>query len=382
MRTVSAKCAEIIEGGSFDTRVTLTAFYGSEITLEDVPVSSWSFDSERGRDVPTRGTVEAVYNSDDGSSVGPRGFTDALAPFGQEVVASLVVSAGRFTESIMLGRFRIVEVPEVEDSNMRLGSTVITTASRVKLVLADGLEKVRASGFTGPTRPRSTFCWPELAVLTGMQIFKTLTERNMPTVEYELAAGGRLDVCQRIADELGGTLYVRPDGSLTVLPDAPGPVVKTLTLGEDGLRLSEVQRSLSTEQVFNEVVGTFEDADRNPIVVPAAQITEGPLSVNGPLGRRTHYEKSDFVKTLAQAREHVKRVLAHKSTVAAQTVPVTMRLDPRLEIGDTIRIEQDKETVTGSIESLTFNDDGTMVCNVKITGTVPALNLGRLREVR
>lgn len=275
MRTVSAKCAEIIEGGSFDTQLTLTAFYGSEITLADVPVTSWSFDSERGRDIPTKGVVEAVYSDDDGSSAGPRDFTDALAPFGQEVVVSVVISAGRFSEAIMLGRFKIIGTPEVEDTNMVVGSKIITTGSRVKLTLVDGLEKVRAAGFTGPTRPRSTYCWPELAVLTGMQIFKTLPERNMPTVEYEIASEGRLDVCQAIAAELGGTLYVRPDGALTVLPDTPGPVVKTLTLGEDGLRLSDIAREMATDQIYNEVVGTFEDDDRNPIVVPPAQILEG-----------------------------------------------------------------------------------------------------------
>lgn len=105
--------------------------------------------------------------------------------------------------------------------------------------------------------------------------------------------------------------------------------------------------------------------------------------MNGPLGHRTWYEPaSGFVKTVAQARDQVRRVLAHKSRVAAQVVPVTLRLDPRLEVGDVIAIEQDRETVTGSIEYLELNDDGTMTVKVQLTASVPAMNLGRFREIR
>lgn len=377
MREVSEKAALIIEGGSFQHRLKLAAFYGSDVTLPDVPVASWQFGSERGRDIPSIGDVQAVYADEQGTSVTPREFTDALAPFGQEVVAELVVSAGPFSESVVVGRFRIGETPEASDATHRFGSRVITTSSTVKLKLVDGLERVRAYGFTSPTRPGSSSCWAELARLTEMQVVRSVPDQSMPSIEYELAQEGRLNACQAIASKLGGTLYVRPDGALTVIPDSSGVVVKRIRLDDDGLRLSEISRALSTDQLYNEVVGIFADKDRNPIVVPPAQITEGPMSVHGPLGHRTRYYASDFVDSPGEARAAVAKILAGSSTAKTVTVPVSIVLDPRLEVGDTVELEQDRETLTGTIEALDMKSDGTMDLDIAVTGSVPEMNLGR-----
>ncbi|GAB3293065.1 hypothetical protein [Pseudoclavibacter terrae] len=375
MRQVSPLAADAIEAGSFEARLQLTAFYGAEVTLADVPVASWSLSSEEGRDVPTVGTLDAVYVDEQGNSVTPRSFTDYLAPFGQEVLARLVIGDD---EVLPLGRLRIIETPDSSDSNVLHGSRVITAASRVRLEVADLLDKVRHAGFTGPTSPRHQSCWAELAHLTGMRLARSVDDKTMPRIEYEISTDGRLKACQEIAAHLGGTLYVRSDGALTVLPKATGPVVRRIPVG--GLRLSEMRRALSTDGIFNEVVGIFEDADRNPLWVPPERITSGPLSVDGPLGRRTRYLESRMVKDLDEARRTVRAALKESSTLASVEIDVELVLDPRLEIGDTVQLERDDETLTGRITKAAHSPSKTSL-TVAVTAMVPEPNLERANAI-
>lgn len=368
--------ASAIEAGTYSFELKLTAFYGNDVTLPDVPVAAWKFESEEGRAVPTVGSLDAVYVDEDGASVSPRGFTDALAPFGQEVLAQCVVSVDQFTETIVLGRLRITDTPEATDSNVLHGSRVLTASSEVSLEVADLLDKVRAAGFVGASSSVKATCWAELAHLSGMRVARSVPDLNMPRVEYEMSSEGRLKACQDIAARLGGTLYVRSDGALTVLPAEQGPVVRRITLDKDGTRLSEMTRALSMDGLFNEIVGDFEDSDRNPIWVPPAQITDGPLSVDGPLGHRTRYVDSDLVKTRDQARAMLWNVLEQSSVLAPVEIPVDILLDPRIEIGDTVEIEQELETVVGRVVKVTHASTGRTSMDIAVTATVPEMNLG------
>lgn len=377
MRQVSPAIAHAIESGSFDMSVTLRAFYGNDVTLQDVPVGDWSIESEEGRDVPTSGTVDALYVDDEGISRSPRDFTDALAPFGQQVSIFVEIFADEFTHTLELGYLRIHETPEAKDANVEHGSRVLTASSRVKLSLLDGLEGVRAAGFTGATGARYRTCWAELAHLSGMRVARSVDDRDLPRVEYEMSAEGRLKACQAIATHLGGTLYVRSDGALTVIPTTPGPVARRFKVGKDSLVLSEWPRALSTDGLYNEVVGIFEDEDRNPVWVPPAQITDGPLSVHGPLGHRTKYHESSLVKTRDEARKVLREVLEQASTLAAVEVQVEVVLDLRLEVGDTVEFEQDEETLRGRIVKVSHSSNRKTIMTVAVTASFPEPNLRR-----
>lgn len=381
MRDVGPGIASAIDAGTYTAEMKLTAFYGNDVTLADVPVAAWSIESEEGRDIPTVGSIDAVFVDDEGISRSPRDFTDALAPFGQEVFLQCVVSADAFTETIVIGRLRIAATPAAQDSNVLHGSRVLTASSRVKLELADLLHKVRTAGFVGSSSSSKPTYWDELAHLTGMRVARSMPNQNMPRVEYEMSPEGRLKACQDIAARLGGTLYVRSDGALTVLPTAPGPVVRRIPYGNRGTRLSEMTRALSMEGVYNEVVGDFEDDERNPIWVPPAQITDGPLSVHGPLGHRTKQVDSDLVKTRDQARAMLRDVLAKSSKLAAVEIPVDISLDLRLEIGDTVELEQEQDTVVGRIVKVVHSSSGKTSLTVTVTATIPELNMGRVDEV-
>lgn len=377
MRQVQPRTAQLIDAGSMQVTMLANVFYGSEMTLSELPLTEWAFDWERGRDLPASGSLTTVYAEVGGTSITPRTFTDYLSPFGQEVQVIAMIGAGTFAEKVPLTRFRLGNVPEARDADLRLGSRIITTSSQVKLTLLDQLDKVRAWGFSSPSRPtQGATCWSELARLTGMQVARTVPDQSLPSVEYELEQGGRLKACQQIAARLGGTLYVRADGALTVLSDAPGPVVRRFPLGKESLQLEEIARELSAEGLYNEVVGKFEDADGRPINVAPARITEGPLAVSGPLGYRTRYYASDFVRTVAQARSALQSILQQSSTLKTVTVPLDVPFDPRLEVGDTVELEQSKETLTGTVERLKLTSNLRMQLDIAVTATYPSINLG------
>lgn len=377
MRAVSTRLAEVIEGGQFEASIALDVFYGAERTLSALRVdSSWELRWTKDADVPGEGSVLVQAPSLDGSSLTPREFTARLAPFGQEVTPQLTIRAGDFAETIQAGRFRIVDVPSARDETLQYQTRVITTGSWVRLSLLDQLEAVREAGFTKPEKPvHTTDAWQELARLTGMRIVRSGPTVAVPaSITYELTDGGRLKAVRELATALGGTPYVRADGALTVLPDGLATSVRRFKVGEASTLLG-LEYAMSSDGVKNEIVGIFEDEQRNPIVVPPAQITDGPLSVNGPFGHRTRYYASPFVKTQAQALTALAKILAQSSQMKAFRVPVSAVLDPRIEVGDTVELEQAEHTYTGVVAEVTWRADGTMSLQVDVYRVLDEANL-------
>lgn len=377
MRVVSDELAAVLDGGQFEATLVLDAFYGAERTLTGLTVdASWELRWVKSADVPGSGSVLVQVQMPDGSSLTPREFTARLAPFGQEVAPLLVIRAGHFQETIQAGRFRVVDVPSARDENLAHSVRVITVGSYVKLTLLDQLEAVRAAGFTKPEKPvHTTDAWQELARLTGMRIVRRGSTVAVPaSITYELNDGGRMKAVRELAAALGGTPYVRSDGALTVIPDGVGTSVRRFTIGETSTLLG-LEYAMSSEGVFNEVVGIFEDDNRNPIVVPPAQITDGPLSVHGPFGRRTRYYASEFVKTEAQAISALAKILSQSSQMKAFRVPVTVLLDPRIEVGDTVKLEQATQTYEGVVAEVTWRADWTMTMQVDVYRAIDEANL-------
>lgn len=376
MRAVSAGLSDVLDGGQFDCSLSLDAFYGAERTLTGLTVDpSWELRWTKSADIPGSGSVLVQVSSPDGSSLTPREFTARLAPFGQEVAPLLTVSAGRFSETVMAGRYRIVDVPKARDENLVHSVRTITVGSYVQLSLLDQLEAVRAAGFNRPEQPVHTGdAWQELARLTGMRIKRTSAVATVPaSITYELSDGGRMKAVRELAAALGGTPYVTPDGALTVLSDGAAAVpVRRFKLASTVLGL---EYAMSSDGVYNEVVGIFEDENRDPIVVNPAQITSGPLSVYGPLGRRTRFYSSPFVKTREQALSALDKILAQSSQQKSFRVPVSTVLDPRVEVGDTVQVEQDTQTYTGVVHEVAWRADGTMQLQVDVVRTIDEANL-------
>ena len=371
MKNTSPALASILTG-SFTTRLVIDSFYGPTRTKEDLGEDGWELNWNSEGEIKSAGRVDIVYTDDLAQSLTPNEFADTLAPFGQELNILLEVTAGDgFTETIQQGRYLITGVPDARDEHMNVLGELLTIGSRVTLTLEDRMVRIKRAGFRSGQAPASlASCWAELQRISGMQVIRSVADKPIPVgLIYKAAEGGRLDAVQALARILDGVAYITPDGALSVLPDVWGAPVAALVLGADGTIL-DVGHSMESEDVFNEIVGNFQDADRNPIYAVAAVIT-GPLATTGPFGRYTRYVTSEQVSTQAEADAYVRAALAIATSTQVYRVPVQCVLDPRLDDGDVVTVERPTGgTLTGRIANHRIGNDGTMSLELDVQRNV------------
>lgn len=371
MRPASAALSQILTG-SFSSRLIVDSFYGSVRSRTDLGVGDWELTWNSEAEIKAAGTLSIVYTDDLAATISPRQFTDTLAPYGQEVNMILEISAGEsFVETVQLGRYRITAVPDARDKYFQVLGQTLTVGSRVELTLEDRMVRIRRWGFRSDQAPASfASCWAELQRITGMQIIRSVADQVVPSnLVYKAVEGGRLVAVQALAQALGGVAYVTPDGALSVLSNSWGSSVATLLLGEDGT-IIDVGMAMESEDVANEVVGNFEDPDRNPLYA-VATITQGPLAVSGPYGTYTRYVTNDTVKTAAAAKAYVDAELSRVSSRLIQRVPVQCVMNPLIEDGDVITVQR----MTGG------NITGRVVKHKLGTSATMSLEMDVLRNV-
>lgn len=366
MRGGSDDLKEVLAGGGFTPRFFCDIFAGSARRMEQVPIVNPVLRWNSEQSLPSSADVTVVWASDGGESVTPRRATDQLAPFGPQAIVYCEISADQFREVIQLGRYRISGVPSSQDQFMDFMGQRLVSGSVVDLSLLDLGMQVDRWGFRVPEVPPSLgSCFEELGRITGATIVRSVPDQPIPaSVVYEANRGGRWKAVQQLAEVLGGRAVFDSFGSLTIVPDESGPVVAELVLGDRGTIL-DVGSSMESEEVYNEVVGNFEDDDRNPIYSVDA-IESGPLSVYGNYGVNTYYVSSPLVKTQSAADAFVATRLKNLSAKLTYRVKVSCLLNPLLEVGDVVSVEREDETITGRLVSHQFGADGTMSVELEV----------------
>lgn len=341
MRVASDDLKGVLTGGGFGTRLLVDAFLGANRSVEGLEAESWDLKWDSEAKIKSGGTLTVAETSDAGESLVPKSFTDPLAVAGQEVSLALeVFTDGGFSERIQLGHYRVTAVPASVETVADVRGKATVMSSRVTLTLEDRLITVERKGFRSEQNPPSgATCWGELQRLSGLQVVRNVPDRPVPSGTVYLAQqGGVLKAVEEIADALGGVPYLTPAGALSVLPDARGPVAASLVLGEQGTIL-DLTDTMESEGIYNEVVGNFQDADRNPFYCVATQTT-GPFRASGPYGTYTRYYASDFVKTKSAGDAAVKAILTQAQQGQSYRVPVQCIVNPLIEDGDTVSVQR------------------------------------------
>lgn len=312
---------------------------------------SWDLDGE----VKQVASVEIVYSHLYGESILPRDFESMLGPWGNDLDLTLEARLGSQIATLPVGQLVITSVPEATDATgkYQLQGRRIVTGSVVTVVGKSQDERIRRWGFGQATlKPAKSTCWDELVRLTGLSVARNVPDKATPSLEYERAQGDRLKQVQAIAAHLGGVAVVDAYGTLTVVTDVAGDPVGRI----EGTVL-EAPFRVDSNGVYNEIIGNFEDGDRNPIVVAPAQITDGPLSVNGPYGVYSRFYASEFVQTRAAAESALQKILQQVSKPSFEQQFKAV-LDPRVEIGDTWTVvTPDGQEVTGLVTELKWRGD-------------------------
>lgn len=360
MRPASDLFGQVIEG-SRSIRLIVDVFYDDEPTFPNVPVSDWSFAWDLESELKSSGNLTVAYTSQAGESLSPRGFLDVLAPYGQQVNVLIEVTIGdQFTEVLQLGRFRINQAPEASDSYFKFLGRTLTAGSLVKVTVDDLFSSVKRDGFHWPGPPYlTTSTWDEIQRLTDLPVNPSLDDLPTPAgLIYEPREGGRLSAVQMLASNLGGIAVTNSFGEVTALSFDTGTTpVAVLAMGENG-RVLSASTGLDSSNLYNVVVGTYQEEDGTPIYAVAS--ASGALAPDGPFGEYTFYDQSDTVKTQRQANTRVQKVLTQ--LIEANTFRITLSViaDYRLEQGDVVEFKSMTGSVVGRIIAIKFTADGLM----------------------
>jgi hypothetical protein len=372
MRPAQAALADIIKGGSFQRELVADVYLGSDRILENIPLEDWSLKGDVDGAIKTSASATVVYTDDFAGSYTPRELTDAFAPFGQELRTYMKISAGNaFNDRIPMGVYRIDEVPSATDAQIQFRERVLTVGSRIELSLMDRFLTVSRARFRSLEQPQSlTSTWAEIARVSRLPITRTMPDQPIPTsVTYSRS---RLDTVQLLASILGGRATMLSDGTLGVIPDTPPAASTRLEIGEDGVVL-DVDYSVTSDRVYNVVVGDFEDELGRPIHVEA-QVDSGPLAFDGPYGEYVTEFPSDRGSLISTTTAAVSAVQAHLAEVSATDryeLPLQAILDPRLELGDVVEVERLDRVLTGRINAYTFGRTGPMSLTLGVISDVP-----------
>ncbi|RUQ06681.1 hypothetical protein D8M34_06580 [Microbacterium sp. HSID17254] len=278
----------------------------------------------------------------------------------------MTVRAGDFSEAVSLGMFRVTSVPSAQEWTATFEGREVVVASSVGLKFSSLDEDVARRGFVSPEQSRAgVSAYGEIRRLTGMPVEQSVADVALPATKvWEARQGGRLEAVHELGRVLSGSAVVNSRGAWTVVPDAVGAPVVTLRLGDLGTVL-DVADEIDTDQVFNEVVGSFEDANGNPIYA-TARVTTGDLAVSGNYGTNTRYYSSELVKTQAQADRAVQSVLAQSIGAQQYDVEVQCHVNPVVEIGDVAQLVGWRRPLVGRVRRVSLSDSPYMNVTLRV----------------
>lgn len=352
--------------GSFTRRIFVNVFHGSDRVAEGLAFTSWSFDGDLGAEVGYSGSGVIVCESVDGESWSPTGTEGVLSPFRARLELVMEISAGEFTEQVSLGMVKVVKVPSAEDQTVVVDGRTRVVSSRVAVSFLSTDEALRRRGFRFPdTSKAGVSVWGEVRRLSAFPVEESVPDVTVPSLKtWEAAQGGRLKALHELGRLLGGTLVVNSRGALTLVPDEMPAPVGVLQLGESGT-VTEIEAEIDTDGVYNEVVGTFEDANRNPIY-SVASVATGDLAPDGLYGTNTRYYSSDLVKTQAQADAAVKAVLNESISSLMYDVQVQCLINPLVEIGDVWQVDGWNRPLVGRVVKVGLFDSPLMTLTLRV----------------
>lgn len=352
--------------GSFERRLFVNVFHGSDRVLEDVAFESWSLDADMSAEVCTSGSGVVVYQSVAGESLTPTGTKGILSPFRATLELVMEISAGGYTRRVSLGLFRVTRIPSATDYTAVVNGVEKVIASRVAVEFLSLDESVRRRGFRSPENPPSlASCYEEIRRITDMPVEETVADAAIPaSTTWEAKQGGRLEAVHTLGDALGGTAVVNSAGAWTIIPDEIGDPVGTLSLGDLGTVL-DVGAEIDTDTVYNVVVGVFEDANRAPIY-SVATAPAGDLQVGGLYGENTRYYSSDFVKTQAQADSAVQSILDLSIGSQQYDVQIQCHINPLVELGDVLELTGWSRPIVGQLRKISMSDGAYMNVTLRV----------------
>lgn len=331
------------------------SFYGSELTVEDVPLDTDGQITYNGDATPAAtGTVYVREQA--GKSLVPRTDTDPLAPTGQEVSIARVIRVGETEWEIPMGRFRIAEVPDMREYFRLWPSQKEVVGWECQLKLVDRFDIIEADDFLVPESPKpGNSTWAEIQRLSPLPIVRSLPDKSVPP---SLAYKSRLEAIEDLMSNIGGIPHLTREGTLTARKKDAWLTETVPIFTIDGV--IDVGDGMSNKR-YNAVAVRSSTGSNDIVSVREISDPSNPLSVTGPLRRRTYTHASPLIETQAQADAESATILRRVSSKQSRTITFTCLPRPDIEIGDFGKIidRNARRAFLGEVSDMRFSMDAT-----------------------
>lgn len=351
---------------SHQVRYRASAFYGAEMTIADVPLTTdGSLTYTADAAIQTTGSV---FLANSGASYAPKGKGDFLAPYGQELTIDRVVTLGQKSWAIPMGRFRISRVPSASEYFRRsTGDMRIGAGWTARLDLQDRFDIIEKDDFMATTAPKAlNTTWAEIKRISPLPIVYNLTDQPLPAgLVYETKA----KAIATLMANLGGVPHINRWGALTARPANTWlTATKTVFSIKGTIDLDEGM----SNDLYNSVVVT---SNKNESILEVAEIRDdsNPLSVTRPIGRRTYRYQDPLATTAQQAQRTAQIMLGRLSTQQSRVAVVQCLPRPEIELGDYGEVVDPTsgKTIRGEVAGMTFslNPGESMTLNLIVAET-------------
>lgn len=336
MIEVSDTVRAIIDGGTMNYYVKVSAWRDDELLAEDIPISAGGEESDRSSAVPER-IVLTVPKVDRGVSWMPVTDGDPLGAEGQRLKVSLGVGKGADgIEWWQRGEFVLFSTEEDED-----GKSLRVTAVGL-------LYLVQEAGFVSPFQPSGTIAGTLRALIepaVSADLDSAPADRSVTSTTANW--DDRLGAVYELLDAWPAAAFMNEQGYLEILPDVtPTVAVRSFSDRRGGTMVTAVGAS-TRDGGFNVVVATGTAADGGE-VRGQAYVTSGPWTYGtgsaNPLPVPFGYS-SPLLATTAQCTAAAGTVLARKMRAAVlRRFTVICAPDPTIQLGDPVSITNDEVT--------------------------------------
>jgi len=365
VRPHSDALADVLTAGSFSRRLIADVFFGADRQEQDIDLTAWTIDYDLTAQVKMSGTATVVHQSVAGESWVPVGTEGLLSPFKAKLLLSVEISAGGFTETVTLGWARVTRIVSATDYWMDTPTGRVITASVIQLEFMSLDETVRRAGFHDPEQPPSLASnYAELRRIGLLPVQATVNDVAIPTtLTYPSGQGSRLGGVQDLFALFGGVGVVNTAGAWQLVPNAIGDPIADLVIGDEGT-VTDAGYAVDTDQVYNAIVGTAEDANRNPLTYTA--VAAGALAPNGLYGENTDYYKSDTAQTPDSLKAETEAFLANSIGGQTYQVPIQCIFSPLPELGDVLNVVGHTRPLVGRTLKLSLSDSALMNVTLEV----------------
>lgn len=335
MREVSQELLGILDDGGYDVTWTADLIYDGEPRAQNLLLASPQFGWDAGAQIQGRGSCRILWDDIFAQSIVPRQIGDLFSPFGAELQADVVFTAGDFQERVSMGRFVLDSVPSAVEYAISHphGGEPLIVESTVDLSLRDYFLRIARDSFDFPASPKSGSMWDEAQRLTGLPVFRSIPDRSLPTaITYD---EDRLEALEKVFGPSNAWPALTSGGALTAMlkvwPEPMGRIEQVL----------EAPLVMRSENVYNRVVVEGKNPDPSgPVLRAVAQITDGYLrtkntdGTRSPFGGNTFEAQSDMLTTQQQCQDYADELLPQVARIRSVTRRLREPFNPLRELGD------------------------------------------------